>query len=76
MGTNILSQLTRPSNGKQPNADNRINGSPTRGAIKLRMRFLRATFGDILNLWPQYAREEHTKLSRRLRQIDAEEVQR
>lgn len=27
MDTNILSQLTRPSNGKQPNADNRINGN-------------------------------------------------
>lgn len=48
----------------------------SRGVIKFRMRFLRATFGDILNLWPQYAREEHAKLSRRLRQIDAGEVQR
>lgn len=32
MGTNILSQLTRPSNGKQPNADNRITVKLTQPA--------------------------------------------
>lgn len=48
----------------------------SRGVIRFRMRFLRATFGDILNLWPGHAQEEYIKLSRRLRQIDAEEVQR
>lgn len=42
----------------------------TKGTIKYRLRFLRATFGDVLNLWPRYAQEEYTQLSRQLRQLE------
>jgi hypothetical protein len=48
-----------------------LNGqTPTKGTIKYRIRFLRATFGDCLNTWPKYAQTEYRELARRLSQLE------
>lgn len=43
------------------------------GAIRYRIRFLRRTFGDCLNLWPDYAQTEYHELARQLRRLESGE---
>jgi hypothetical protein len=42
------------------------------GAIRYRVRFLRATYGDCLNTWPDYAKTEYEQLTRRLRELESD----
>ena len=50
--------------------DSNNGQQPTKGTIKYRIRFLCATYGDCLNLWPKYAQVEYFELARQLRQIE------
>lgn len=42
----------------------------TIGAIRYRIRFLRATWGDCLNLWPKVAQVEYRTLAKRKQEME------
>ena len=45
---------------------------PTKGEIRYRILFLRATYGNVLNTWPKYAQTEYHELARQLRRLEFE----
>jgi hypothetical protein len=47
------------------------DNQPTPGQIRYRLRFLRATYGSVINTWPTAAQLEYLRLQRQLRQLEA-----
>jgi hypothetical protein len=69
MTTNILPHEAAARNGRGTIPPKQQN---TPGEIRYRIRFLRKTYGDCLNLWPTVAQDEYRELARRLRRLESE----